>query len=50
MANVHNWLRPVGILAVWAGGPLRTPESVSAITVQEFADRWNRFRDRRLAI
>jgi trans-aconitate methyltransferase len=46
--NVARWLRPAGILAIWAVGLPRTPDSAQAITRQEFADRWNRFRDPRL--
>lgn len=48
MASVIRWLRPGGILAVWAGGFPRTPDPANAITRQEFSDRWNRFRDPRL--
>ncbi len=46
--NVARWLRPAGILAIWAVGLPRTPDPAQAITRQEFADRWNRFRDPRL--
>ncbi|HXX43798.1 MAG TPA: class I SAM-dependent methyltransferase [Candidatus Acidoferrales bacterium] len=48
IANVGRWLRRGGILAMWAGGLPRSPEAVTAITLQEFADRWSRFRDPRL--
>lgn len=48
MANVSGWLRPGGILAIWAGGYPRTPEPVNAITFQEFSEHWNRFRDPRV--
>ena len=48
MANVVRWLRPGGILAVWGGGIPRTPDPVHAVTLEEFADRWRRFRDPRL--
>lgn len=47
MANVLRWLRPEGILAVWAGGIPPTPEPVHAITLHELAGHWNRFRDPR---
>jgi trans-aconitate methyltransferase len=48
MANILRWLRPGGVLAVWAGGIPHMPDSVDSITAQEFTDRWHRFRDPRL--
>jgi SAM-dependent methyltransferase len=48
LAKAARWLRPAGILAIWASGPPRTPDSAQAVTRQELADRWNRFRDPRL--
>jgi len=48
MDNVLRCLGPAGILAIWARGIPRTPTAVTSITAQEFADRWNRFRDPRL--
>lgn len=43
-----TWLRTKGLVAIWAGGLPRTPEPVAAVTRQELADRWRRFRDSRL--
>lgn len=48
MANISRWLRPGGVLAVWAGGIPRAPSSADAITSQEMDQRWRRFRDSRL--
>jgi trans-aconitate methyltransferase len=48
MANVLKWLRVGGVVALWAGGVPLAPEAAHAVTSQEFADRWNRFRDSRL--
>lgn len=47
MANVLKWLRPAGVLAIWAGGIPPSPEPVHAITLQELSDHWSRFRDPR---
>jgi len=48
IANIYRWLRSGGILAVWAAGFPRTPDPANAITIQEFIERWNRFRDPRV--
>lgn len=48
MASISRWLRAGGILAIWAGGFPRTPHPAHAVTLEEFGDRWNRFRDPRV--
>jgi SAM-dependent methyltransferase len=50
MANISRWLRTGGILAIWAGGFPRTPHPANAITLEEFGERWNRFRDPRVDV
>jgi trans-aconitate methyltransferase len=47
IANILRWLRPAGVLAIWAGGIPAAPEPVNAVTLQELNEHWSRFRDPR---
>jgi SAM-dependent methyltransferase len=48
LANAKQWLRPGGVLAIWAYPVPRIAGRVGEVIEAEFRDHWNTFRHQRL--